>query len=141
MQQLPSHRRLQIPKRPRFRLPGLPTLDPSALPRRPFQWTTIHTFCGTGLQETAPFSVGDRWRLVWNCDSATVEGPGYVVVIKLNGLDGSSGDSGIKTVRVQQSTSSVDEIQGGGQLCLRIICAGKWTVEVQERKQARISND
>ncbi len=141
MQRFPFQRGLQIPKRPRFQSPVLSPPPLSSPPRKPFQWTTIHTFSGTGLQETAPFNVSDRWRLVWNCDSATVEGPGYVIVIKLNGPDGSSGDSDIQTVCVQQSTSSVDEIQGGGQLCLRIICGGKWTVEVQERKQIRISND
>lgn len=141
MQQIPFQRGLQIPKRPRFQSPVLSPPPLSSPPRKPFQWTTRHTFCGTGLQETSPFRVGDRWRLVWSRDPATVERPGYVVVITMNGSDGSSGDSGIKTVCEQKSISSVDEIRGGGQICLRIICGGEWTVQVQERKQIRHSDD
>src|SRR5436305_436538 len=120
MQQFPFQRGLQIPKRPRYQSLVLSPPPLSSPPRKPFQWTTMHTFCGTGLQETSPFSVGDRWRLVWSRDPATVERPGYVVVITMNGSDGSSGDSGIKTVCEQKSISSVDEIYGGGQICLRI---------------------
>jgi hypothetical protein len=93
------------------------------------------------LQETVPFPVGEHWRLVWHCQAATVERPGYVVVLEMEEADASSGNTGVKAVCEQKSISGAEEIAGEGQVCLRIICRGEWTVQVQEHKQARTRDD
>ena len=88
-----------------------------------------------------PFRVGEHWRLVWHCQAATVERPAYVVVLEMEEADASSGNTSVKAVCEQKSISGVEEISGEGQVWLRIICRGEWTVQVQEHKQAGIRDD
>ena len=97
-------------------------------------WTTTHTFTGSGSKKTGVFSVPSDWRINWTCKPSSFTGNQYNLVIFVYNSDNTLADSGVNTICKEGNTSDSTEIHTSGQVYLNIISEGDWTIQVQEPK-------
>ena len=97
-------------------------------------WTTTHTFTGSGSKKTGIFSVPADWKINWTCKPSSFTGNQYNLVIFVYNSDNTLADSGVNTICKAGNTSDSTEIHTSGQVYLNIISEGDWTIQVQESK-------
>jgi hypothetical protein len=110
-----------------------PTPKPTQPPAQ--KWTTVQTFTGTGGKNTPRFTVGDKWRIVWECTVVPAgydTAPFYLTTYHddKSFVLGGEVDSSCKA---KKGDSEVDE---GGTLYLNVntVVDISWKIQIQELK-------
>jgi len=110
------------------------TTTAASTPAGQQNWTTTHTFTGSGSKKTGIFSVPADWKINWTCKPSSFTGNQYNLVIFVYNSDNTLADSGVNTICKAGNTSDSTEIHTSGQVYLNIISEGDWTIQVQEPK-------
>ena len=110
------------------------TTTTASTPAGQQNWTTTHTFTGSGSKKTGIFSVPADWKINWTCKPSSFTGNQYNLVILVYNSDNTVADTGVNTICKVGNTSDSTEIHTSGQVYLNIISEGDWTIQVQEPK-------
>lgn len=104
---------------------------PSPTPTHTPKWTTIQTFKGNGNKKTVPFTVPNRWQLLWSCNPAS-DGGSYNLFVDVVRPDGTYLDAGavLTTCQAGNTRDSTQEYQGGTAY-LDVQSEGAWTIQIQ----------
>jgi hypothetical protein len=108
-----------------------PTIYPTHSPIT-FTWKTTHTFTGNGTKSTEIFAVADDWKILYTCTyqlNGQVDG---VLGVEVYNADNTIRDVAVNTRCHDRVTTGETELHQGGQLFLKMISTGDWTVLVQE---------
>lgn len=94
----------------------------------------METFNGYGNKKTIPFTVPNRWQLIWSCDPASDVGD-YNLFVDVDHPDGTSVDAGavLTTCQTGNTRDATQEYQGGT-VYLDVQSEGAWTIQVQVLK-------
>lgn len=119
------------------------TTGPTATPTKPPtpthapQWTTIQSFSGNGISNTAPFTVNDKqWKIKWSCDPAAY-GSSYNLQADLTPPGQQFGDSVVNVIcdQTQPTTLSGETMEyQTGTYYLAVNSEASWTFQIQVLK-------
>jgi hypothetical protein len=110
-----------------------PTPKPTQPPAQ--KWTTVQTFTGTGGKNTPRFTVGDKWRIVWECTVVPAgydTAPFYLTTYRDDKSFVLGGEVN-SSCKAKKGDSEVDE---GGTLYLNVntVVDISWKIQIQELK-------
>lgn len=107
---------------------------PTQAPAAPKTWTTTHTYTGNGDKQTETFTVGNDWKIQWNCKGISgMDAPLYVSIYNAD-TNSMSDWSAVSTSCKNVPTTGETAQHGGGNLYLKIISGIDWTITIQEQK-------
>jgi hypothetical protein len=95
-------------------------------------WTTTHTFTGNGSKQTETFTVPGDWKILYTCtfqDGGQVDG---ALSVEVYGTDNTIQDVAVNATCHNLKTTGETEEHQSGQIFLKMLGTGDWTVEVQE---------
>ncbi len=96
--------------------------------------TTLQAFSGSGIKNTAYFTVPAEWQLKWTCNPASFGGS-YNLIVSLYGSDGSLVDLPVNVLCQAGVTGDTTlEHDQAGKFYLNVNSEGAWTIDIQVLK-------
>lgn len=116
---------------------GTTTIATSSISTSGGNWTTTHTFTGSGTKKTAIFTVGNDWKIIYSCSGmARIAENGYLGVYVYGSNGSVAGPAAINASCKFSAalTKGETEEHQGGPVYLDITGTSDWTVSIQELK-------
>jgi hypothetical protein len=111
------------------------TSKPTAPAAQP-KWTTTHTYTGTGGKNTEVFTVGDHWKLLWECTvvpSGYDTAPFYLITYQADKTPITDGEVS-SSCKTRKGDTEVHSQPGKVYINVNTVVDIQWKLTIQELK-------